>query len=224
MSNVAFYNPIDGRQWFVERMNALAPDRLERVRVDEEERPGRPRRILQATCARYLDGVWWLFGVQETRYTTGGTPLNRGRPIPPEPDPEQAVEFEAWRETPSALAASVMSRDSLSARDVREYLDMHPGLSALERNVWLTELHERLALPFACLVVVLFAIPVGAQAGRQNALRGVFLAVAGFMAYYTLFQVGLLLGRRGTLPPWAGAWLANLSFAAAGLAVLVRSR
>ena len=224
MSNVAYYNPIEGRQWLIDRMNVLEPGVLERVRVDEDERPGRPRRVLQAMRARYLDGAWWLFGVQETRYTIGGVPLNRGRPMPPEPAPEQALEFSDWREPPSSLVTALTDRNDLSASAVREYLDTHPGLSVAERNLWRTELHERLALPFACLVVVLFAIPVGAQAGRQNALRGVFFAVAGFLAYYTLLQIGLLSGRRGAVPPWAGAWLANILFAAAGLAVLVRSR
>jgi lipopolysaccharide export system permease protein len=224
LSNIAYYNPIDGRQWLIGRVNALAPNVLEQVRVDEEEQPGRPRRILMAVRACYLDGTWWLFGVQETRYTVGGVPLNRGRPMPPEPDPEQAIEFSDWRETPSAFAAALIPRCYLSARSVREYLDTHPSLSRAERNVWRTELHERLALPFACLVVVLFAIPVGAQAGRQSALRGVFFALGGFVAYYALFQVGLLLGRRGTVSPWVGAWLANMCFAASGAAVLVRSR
>jgi lipopolysaccharide export LptBFGC system permease protein LptF len=41
--------------------------------------------------------------------------------------------------------------------------------------------------------------------------------MAGF---YTVAQLGLVLGSTGTIPPWAGAWLSNLIFGIVGLELL----
>jgi lipopolysaccharide export system permease protein len=93
-------------------------------------------------------------------------------------------------------------------------------------SAWLlTELHERLAAPWTCLVVVLIAIPFGAASGGR---RNLFVGVAGSIficfAFFVLQRVGLALGLSGWLPAWLAAWLPNLIFGAAGLWMMARVR
>lgn len=224
LTNVAYYNEMAKRKWLIGSVDLYRPGVLHNVEIDEEETPVRARRKLTAARAEYLDGAWWLCGHQEVRYLQGGGPLNQGRPMPLQADPSSVMEMDEWQETPTVMVAAFKDPDYLSSREIRAYLEVHPNLSQKVRNGMRVDCHQRMALPWACLVVTLFVIPVGTQSGRQNALRGVFFATGCFLAYYAIMQTGLLAGRRGTVPAWVGAWLANMVFAVSGTALLFKSR
>lgn len=224
MTGVAYYSETGRRNWRIGAVSLFRPDVLHDVTVNEEETSTRPRRVVLAERAEYLDGSWWLWGAREIRYKLGGGPVDQGRPAPIQPDPSSVKEMDGWRETPLAIVAALKDPEFLSSREIRAYLGAHPNLSLERRNGMRVDCHQRMALPWACLVVTLFVIPVGTQSGRQNALRGVFFATGCFLAYYAIMQTGLLLGRRGTIPAWMGAWLANAVFAVSGAVLLFRSR
>jgi LPS export ABC transporter permease LptF/LPS export ABC transporter permease LptG len=86
------------------------------------------------------------------------------------------------------------------------------------------ELAQKTALPFVSLVMALLAVPFGFRMGRQGALVGVGLSVAVAMAYWGTFAAFRSLGIAGVLPPFLGAWGANLIFGAAGVVGLFRLR
>ncbi len=224
VTGVAYFNEKARRNWRIGSVNLFRMEVMNDVTVNEEETPTRARRKLTAERAEYLDGTWWLWGAREIRYRLGGGPLDQGRPTPLQADPSDVREMEEWHETPVAILAAVKDRDYLSLREIRAYLDANPNLSEERRNGIRVDCHQRMALPWACFVVTLFVIPVGTQSGRQNALRGVFFATGCFVAYYILLQAGVLLGRRGTIPAWMGAWAANAVFAVSGTVLLFRSR
>lgn len=224
MTHVAYRNELDKRKWWIGSVSVFSPEVLNDVVVDEEATPTRARRVVTAKKAEYLDGAWWLWGAQEKRYRLGGGPLDQGRPVPAQADPQSVKEMDGWDESPLTIVAALKDMDYLSSRETFECLRTNPNLSTERRNGMLADCHQRMALPWACLVVTMFAIPVGTQSGRQNALRGVFFATGCFLAYYAIMQIGLFLGRGGVIPPWAGAWAANAVFAVAGTVLLFRSR
>lgn len=224
MTSVPYFNESERRKWWIGSVSIFRPGILNDVTVDEEATRTRARRMIVAKRAEYLDGAWWLWGAVEYRYRLGGGPIDQGRPTPAEPDLSSVREMPEWRETPLAIVASLKHKDFLSAREMRAYLAANPNLSAKKRNELRMDCHQRMALPWACLVVTLFVIPVGTQSGRQNALRGVFFATGCFLAYYAIMQTGVLMGRRGAIPAWIGAWLANVVFAVSGFLLLFRSR
>lgn len=224
LTSVVYYNEAGRRNWRIGSMSIFNPATLNDVVINEEETATRPRRQIMARRAEYLDGTWWLRGMQEIKYLKDGGPIHQGRPFPPEPDPDSVREMDGWTETPLAMAVSLKDSDYLTSREAFAYLDAHPNLAKVKKNGMRVDAHQRLALPWACFVVTLFVIPVGTQSGRQNALRGVFFATACFLGYYAIMQTGLFLGRRGTIPPWVGAWLANVVFAVSGTVMLARSR
>lgn len=79
------------------------------------------------------------------------------------------------------------------------------------------DFHRRLAIPAACLLFGLVALPLGLLAQRSGRALGVLLTVGLAIAYYFVFLLGDRLGREGGLPPGLGAWLANLVLAVPGL-------
>lgn len=79
------------------------------------------------------------------------------------------------------------------------------------------DFHRRLAIPAACLLFGLIALPLGLLAQGSGRALGFVLAVGLAISYYLVFLLGDRLGREGGLPPGLGAWLANLILALPGL-------
>ncbi len=78
------------------------------------------------------------------------------------------------------------------------------------------EVQKRLALPLACLVLGLFALPMAASFSGLRRQWGLVLAPGFFLFYYTLLSLGLSLGETGTVPPIIGLWLPNCLFLGVG--------
>lgn len=87
-----------------------------------------------------------------------------------------------------------------------------------------TKLNSRFAEPWKCLVVVLIALPFGAVSGRRNIFVGVASSILICFAYFVLLQISLAVGSAGRLPPWLAAWLPNILFGLAGIALVARAR
>jgi LPS export ABC transporter permease LptG len=93
------------------------------------------------------------------------------------------------------------------------------GLAALWRASlvgaqWRTaraDFHRRLALPAACLLFALAALPLGLLAQRRGRPVGMLAAVLVAIGYYFVFLTGDRLAREGKLLPLLGVWLANLA-------------
>lgn len=74
------------------------------------------------------------------------------------------------------------------------------------------EMQKRVALPFACIVLGLFAMPLACAFEGLERQMGVVLALLNFLVYYSLLSVGLTVGESGMAPPAAVIWLPNLLF------------
>src|SRR5258708_35708207 len=84
------------------------------------------------------------------------------------------------------------------------------------------ELHQRLALPWACVLMALVGVPLGItrrRAGKSAAV--VMTAVLAFLYYMARISF-VNLARKGTLSPEAAMWLPNVLFAIGGMVMIVR--
>ncbi len=79
------------------------------------------------------------------------------------------------------------------------------------------KLHEKLALPLACFVLGLVAIPLGMQSSRGKRSVGTVIGIVLFLSYYILLSVGWSFGESGTLPPVVGMWAPNFLLGGAGI-------
>jgi len=85
------------------------------------------------------------------------------------------------------------------------------------------EFHRRLALPTACLVLVLIGIPLGLSAKKGGRGAGFVLTIVLVFVYYFLSIIGVALARGGRVAPALGVWMANIVFAVVGLLLLWRT-
>lgn len=84
------------------------------------------------------------------------------------------------------------------------------------------ELHQRLALPFACLALALAAVPLGVSSRKSGKSAAVVLTVGlAFLYYMALISLNPL-ARQGTLPVEVAVWAPNTLFLIAGIVLLVR--
>lgn len=184
-------------------------------------------RALRAEHAVFTDGTWVFFKahlVVQRRPNSSATPLfstNR-------------ISFPDFLETPAQIVSEQKFRNKqawagsrnadLPLAEIRDLLLNNPNMSADDASWLQTKLHGRIAAPWTCLVVVLMAIPFGAQSGRRNLFFGVAGSIFICFAYFVLQQVSLAFGVSGYLPGWLAAWLPNFIFAAAGIFLTQRVR
>jgi lipopolysaccharide export system permease protein len=188
---------------------------------------GSLRVLLQAGRAVRTNGVWTFFNAQLLKQAG-----QHGELVPTVSTNVLAMpEFD---ETPERILLLLKFSDTQDWRDLRsadiplaglwEYSRNNSGIPAEKTRALLTEFYGRIAAPWTCLVVVLMAIPFGAQSGRRNLFFGVTGSIFICFAYFVLQRVSLAFGMNGHLPGWLAAWLPNLVFAGVGIILTLRVR
>lgn len=98
----------------------------------------------------------------------------------------------------------------------------NPDPDRLRRFESRVELHQRFALPLACFMLSLLAIPLGVSSRKGGKSGAVVLTVA--MAF--LYFLGMIslngLARQGRIPVPVAVWTPNVLFAIAGIVLLAR--
>jgi len=127
------------------------------------------------------------------------------------------------RETPDELLADPKNPDQMRYHEMTRYI------RAIERSggdtaEMRTEQSQKISLPLAILVIVLFGAPLATSNRRGGAAYGIGISLAITMIYLLLFRVGRAVGASGALDPALAAWLPNALFLFAGLILLARVR
>ena len=220
--HLAYYNSTHRRMWLIERIAPASPNRITGVKLTEEREDGTRIRDLIADRAEWLDGNWWFHNLKIQYYTDQDIP--DGQPVPVLPGEDTVKEPPSLTETPSHFVTEATQWLFLSTLEMIRYLQNHRNLSPTVVAQKQYDIHSRLALPWACLIITLFAIPAGATTGRQQAMAGIFIALGFFFGFYILMQVGLFLGKTRIIEPWLGAWLSNIGFSVGAIAMIARMR
>jgi lipopolysaccharide export system permease protein len=72
------------------------------------------------------------------------------------------------------------------------------GIDNKRGRVMLIEYHERLVLPFGCLILSILGLPLGLQAGPGRKAIGVPFGLAVFILFYVLFTMGKMIAKEGS--------------------------
>ena len=221
--DLKFLNSRDNRSWWIKAYN-LKSSEMQGVLIDWRL-PDGTRNVISAQRGFYSDGIWKFTDVEELRSTNVQDIIaNAVR--------TNQLEFTDWSESPALIRSELKINNrkqatkspQLSIREILDYQELHPRLDQTTSSLLQTRLHERLAAPVACLVVVLIALPFGVLSGRRNVYVGVASSIFICFAYFILLKVGIALGTGGYVPGWLGAWLPNLLFATSAIALTMRIR
>ncbi len=88
-----------------------------------------------------------------------------------------------------------------------------------------SEFHQRLSIPFACLIFGLIGVPLGIRRSRSGKSASIAIALFVFLIYYVTVASGRNLAEAGRLTPAAAYWLPNaLAVAAASVIIVKKGR
>ena len=180
--------------------------------------PRRERRI-SSPRAIYEDGTWYFYAPRVVWYEDGVET----------PDPAVQADgglrcFPEFDERPENMLLENCEWPYMSTRNRRDYLKTHPNLEERTRRRYRYDVWAQAVAPLACLVITLFAIPMGIATGRQSVFWGVVGALAMFFAFYGLTILCMVLAARGWLAPFPAAILPDCVFLALGVRLFWRNR
>ena len=113
------------------------------------------------------------------------------------------------------------SHESMTIADLRQWQAL-PNRNERERRIAEVEIHQKFAIPAACLVFGLFAVPLGFNNRRGGRSSGFAMSIPIILVYHVLLSNGEGAAVDGSLQPWLAMWLPNFVFLGAGLFLLWR--
>ncbi|HXW52185.1 MAG TPA: LptF/LptG family permease [Candidatus Acidoferrales bacterium] len=81
-------------------------------------------------------------------------------------------------------------------------------------------LQMKFAMPLACLISILIALPLAVRFGKRGREVGAMLALIVLLIYWLAITAFNTLGKNGAIPPLLAAWLPNLFMGGVGAALL----
>jgi lipopolysaccharide export system permease protein len=125
-------------------------------------------------------------------------------------------------ETPQQLLAEQKDPEEMNYAELGRFIEsiQRSGGDARKLEV---ERMLKIAVPLACLVVVLFGSALGNSTGRAGPAMGVGIALGTVLIYLLIVRVAQGMGAGGVIPPPLAAWLPNFLFLGIGLGLLWRT-
>jgi lipopolysaccharide export system permease protein len=165
----------------------------------------RPTRVIHAATASWNGEGWDFEGSRTLEFGGEGA-----RELPGLPEgftlPETLDDFSVVSVEPEEFSYGML-RDQIANLQSK-------GVDASESWV---DLHLKIALPIASLVLMLVAVPLAARGTRVSSLpAAVGLGFVIGFSYFIVLAFARALGQSGALPPLLAAWVSNAIFALIG--------
>jgi lipopolysaccharide export system permease protein len=165
----------------------------------------RPVRLIEADAVSW-DGERWNFTGARTRHLQAtGEQLAGGLPSG-FVLPETLEDFRVASIEPEELSYVMLRRQ---IRELRR--------RGVDTSESLVDLHLKVALPAASLIMMLLAVPLAAKGSRLTSpATSIALGFVVGFSYFVLVAFTRALGQSGALPAALAAWIANIVFALVG--------
>lgn len=90
------------------------------------------------------------------------------------------------------------------------YIINHKDSLGDQRNMFLVQLYDKIALPITTIVLVLVGVPLAITPPRVRYNRGFLFSIMIIFAYYLIRALSISFGEGGAISPFFGAWSANI--------------
>ena len=209
------YRSDDGNVFSVRRLDPDSRTITGLVMEREGNPPARPHLHLTGMRAAYDSTTGWTISDGWLRRYTGE-------------ETEATWQFASARvrgfdEEPEKLLAIPREPEEMRYRELGEFI------AALERSggeprELLVEQAQKIAIPCASLIIVLFGMPLANAAARGSAAYGIGIALGITIFYMLFFRVAGAAGASGAIDPDLAAWLPNILFAVGAMGLWMRVR
>jgi lipopolysaccharide export system permease protein len=123
--------------------------------------------------------------------------------------------------TPDDLRKKQEKPDAMDYYTLQAFIE-NQQRAGQDVNRWLVDFYSKISFPFATVIVVLFGVPFSSVKRRGGV--GVQLGISLLICFiYLIFmKVSQVFGYNGDVNPLLTAWMANILFFAAAVAVMLR--
>jgi len=216
LSRINFvYRTRDGRVFSIQRLDAVRGEISHLYLEQPPPAPGQPAVHIQAARARYVADEGWLLSDGFVRLIDGSRE-------------ERAYRFAEmravnWSERPDQMLTIPKDPEQMRYSELSEFIEnaRRSGGRPLKLMV---EQAQKIAIPVATLIIILFAAPLAHSSPRGGAAYGIGISLGITIVYLMLFKIAGGAGAGGVLPPLAAAWLPNAVFAVAAGVLMLRVR
>ena len=206
-----FFRDSSNRFFFVKRFDS-SKALLESVLIYEVNE-GRFPRVISAASAKYDGTKWTLYNGVIHRFD----------------DSSGKLSYEADFSEMDLLVNENMENFSdqkttyeMNSRELSQLVSMLQK-GGVNTKALLTDLYMKVSVPFTCLVFALIGIPFSLPAVRSGRAFGMVFCVALIFTFYVVASVFRSFGHGGIMDPLFAAWLPNVFFGCAGVAMIIRS-
>ena len=209
------YQGEDGRNFSIQRLNA-EHGTLTGV-VMETVAPGtsRPNAHLTAEGADYDPVLGWTFTEGFSRnFLEGGEEVTTQF---------QLLRTRGFEEKPEDLLEEPKPPEEMTRAEMGRLADIIERSGGTPHKLRVDR-EEKIAIPVATLIIILFGAPLATSTKRGGTAFGIGMALLSTIFYMLLFRVSGAVGETGSIDPFTAAWLPNLIFLGGGLIFLVRVR
>ena len=213
---LTYKNERHNRNWAIRRFDLITYE-MQGVQLVQQRMDGSDMETIHAAEARFYDNRWWFFDAMLQKFDLSNNPLGP-------PEKISLMEMREVTETPNDFINEVKNPIFMSALELWKFVKSHVNLSNKVRARYMVDMHARLAMPWTCLVVVLFGLPFGIHTARQGAFAGIMMALVTFFGFYVIMLLSQWYGKQEYLPPLLAAWLPNVIFTGLGLFLMRKVR
>jgi lipopolysaccharide export system permease protein len=123
--------------------------------------------------------------------------------------------------SPTDIEKKQRKPDEMNYPDLKEFIE-NQQKAGQDVSRWMVDYHNKIAFPFASVIVVLFGVPFASIKRRSGIAIDFGVCVAVTFIYLGFMKTSQVFGYNGDLNPLLTAWLANIIFLALAVVNLLR--
>lgn len=128
-----------------------------------------------------------------------------------------------FRETPEELLAEPKEPEEMRYQELGEFIETMRRSGAEPRDL-MVERAQKIAIPVATLIIMLFAAPLANTSSRGGPAYGMGISLGITVMYLMAFRLSAAAGATGALQTDVAAWLPNLVLLLASFFLLAKVR
>jgi lipopolysaccharide export system permease protein len=208
------YSAADQQVYTIRRMSMAGPH-IGGLTIERNGDADQPALHIAAREAVHGDSGWVLRDGYLRMFTGEGATEQSFR--------FTSAQLRSFAEKPEQLLARAKDPEEM------RYAELGTFIETLERSgarplKLVVERAQKIAIPVATLIIILFGAPLANSAPRGGAAYGIGISLAITVLYMMLFRATGAAGAAGMMDPMHAAWIPNVFFLAAAGVLLLRVR
>jgi lipopolysaccharide export system permease protein len=134
-----------------------------------------------------------------------------------------SLRLRALTQSPADLLAEAKAPDEMRYAELGRYIDALRR-SGNDANKLMVERALKVAIPVTCFIIALFGAPLAVTSPRAGAAVGIAISLGTTVLFLLMTQIMKAVGAGGVVDPIMAAWIPNIVFALAAVALLAKVR